>query len=292
MPQAEIIFSRKELHSGNAEMTPSNLAQSRIRTVSYENVSLHVRMDGEGPLVVFLPSQARDSDDYGVVADALALNGYCVLRPQPRGIGQSTGPLDNITLADFVRDVVEVIKAQNAGPAVIAGHAYGHYIARLTATLFPQYVKGIVVAAAAARSYPPELSLAVSQSGDPALPDEVRLAALRLAFFAPGNDAAPWLSGWHPHMQGIQRAARAAIEQDTYWHGGEAPILDLQAEFDPFKPPAKRNEMQDEFGARVSIALIRNASHALIPEQPAAVADAMLRWMTGIGHTGLHVYEN
>ena len=45
-----------------------------------------------------------------------------------------------------------------------------------------------------------------------------------------------------------------------------------------FKPRAMANEMRDEFGERVSVVVIPNASHALLPEQPAAVADAILSW--------------
>ena len=112
----------------------------------------------------------------------------------------------------------------------------------------------------------------------------MRLAALRKAFFAPGNDPSAWLHGWHPHMYDVQRKARLAVRQEEYWGAGRAPLLDLQAEFDPFKPPERRNEMREEFGDRVSIALVRNASHALIPEQPQSVVEACMAWMRAIGH--------
>ena len=36
--------------------------------------------------------------------------------------------------------------------------------------------------------------------------------------------------------------------------------------------------MKDEFGDRVTIAVIPDASHALIPEQPKAVVEALVRW--------------
>jgi pimeloyl-ACP methyl ester carboxylesterase len=250
--------------------------------VANGDARIFVRGQGQGAPVVLLPSQARDSDDYDDVAEGIAAAGYRVLRPQPRGIGASEGPLDGITLRDLAADIAAVVKDAGAGPAIILGHAYGHYVARMVATAFPEAVKGIVVAAAAAKTYPQRLSQAVTEAGDPTLPDEVRLAALRLAFFAPGNDPRPWLSGWHPHVQAPQRAARNAIEQASYWGGGEAPLLDLQAEFDPFKPPERRGEMQEEFGARVSIAMVRNASHALIPEQPLAVVQHTVDWMRRI----------
>ncbi len=243
---------------------------------------IFVRDQGRGAPVVLLPSQARDSDDYDDVAEGIANAGYRVLRPQPRGIGSSVGPLQGITLHDFASDIAAVVKASGSGPAIIFGHAYGHYVARMVATAFPEVVKGIVVAASAARTYSPHLSQAVSEAGDLTLPEDVRLAALRLAFFAPTNDPRPWLTGWHPHVQAPQREARGAIEQASYWAGGVAPLLDLQAEFDPFKPPERRGEMREEFGARVSLALVRNASHALIPEQPAAVVRETVDWIRHI----------
>jgi pimeloyl-ACP methyl ester carboxylesterase len=39
------------------------------------------------------------------------------------------------------------------------------------------------------------------------------------------------------------------------------------------------NEMREEFGERVSVVVIPNASHALIPEQPAVVVAAILAWI-------------
>ena len=102
---------------------------------------------------------------------------------------------------------------------------------------------------------------------------------MRFAFFAPGNDPSIWLNGWHPEVRDAQRAAVAAVKQSDWWSGGHAPLLDLQAEQDPFKPADKRNEMKDEFGDRVTVMVIPGASHALIPEQPQAVVDALVAWV-------------
>jgi len=37
--------------------------------------------------------------------------------------------------------------------------------------------------------------------------------------------------------------------------------------------------MREEFGDRATVVVIPNASHALIPEQPAAAIDAIVAWM-------------
>ncbi len=247
--------------------------------VRYDNVQIEVIAEGAGPAVVLLPSLARDSADYDDVAAGLASAGFRVLRPQPRGVGQSTGPMVNVSLHDFARDIAEVIKAQGGGKAVIVGHAYGNWVARMTATDYPTLVRGVVIAAAAAKQYDPKLTQAVTDAGNPELPDERRLAALRLAFFAPGHDPSVWLKGWHPEIRDSQRAAVAAVQQSEWWSGGSAPLLDVQAAEDPFKPAAKRNEMKDEFGDRVTVAVVTDASHALFPEQPEAVVAALTRWI-------------
>jgi pimeloyl-ACP methyl ester carboxylesterase len=190
--------------------------------------------------------------------------------------------MTNISLHDFARDIAAAVEKLGQGRAVIVGHAYGNWVARMTAADHPNLVRGVVIAAAAAKQYAPELTTAVTNAGNLSLSNEERLAALRFAFFAPGNDPTVWLHGWHPEIRNSQRAAVAAVRQDEWWSGGTAPLLDLQAELDPFKPEAKRNEMKDEFGERVTVMVIPNASHSLIPEQPKAVVEALTTWIKGL----------
>ena len=128
---------------------------SRMRArVRYDDVTIDVIVEGNGPAIVLLPSLARDSEDYDLVADGLAAAGFRVLRPQPRGICGSRGPTTGISLHDIARDIAEVIAALGGGSAVVVGHAYGNWIARMTAVDYPQRVRGVVIAAAAAKTYP------------------------------------------------------------------------------------------------------------------------------------------
>ena len=235
--------------------------------------------EGQGPPVVMLPSRGRDSEDYDAVAAAIAAQGFRVLRPQPRGMHASTGPLDGITLHDMAGDVAAVIEAEHAGPAVVIGHAYGNWVARMLATDRPGLVRGVVLAAAAAKSYPPGLSVAVTKVADPTVPEAERRQFLQQAFFAPGHDPAAWLTGWYPAASRSQRDAAERTPQAVWWAGGTAPLLDLQAGSDPFKPPSSRGELRDEFGARVTVVVVPGTSHALLPEAPEAVADAVVAWV-------------
>jgi len=246
--------------------------------VSYANAKIDVITEGAGPVIILLPSRGRDSEDYDEVAHGIAAEGFRVLRTQPRGIGQSRGPMTAITLHDFARDIAEVIRHYGP-PAVIVGHAYGNWVARMTATDYPDLVRGVVIAAAAAKKYPPELSVAVTKSGDLSLPKEERLKYLKGTFFAAGSDPSIWLDGWHAEASEAQRIAAIGTKQAEWWAAGKTPLLDLQADSDPFHPIDKMNELRDELGDRVSVAVIANASHALLPEQPKAVVAAIVAWV-------------
>ena len=256
------------------------LAQERTRSlIKYDNVEIDLIAEGRGPLIVLLPSRGRDSEDYDEVAAGLAKEGFRVLRPQPRGMHASKGPLKDITLHDLARDVAAVIERENAGPAVIVGHAYGNWVARMTAVDHPKLVRGVVLAAAAAKKFPPRLSQLVSKSADQSVPESDRLAAMQEIFFASGNDPKIWLKGWWAEASEAQRVAAANVKQSDWWHAGTVPLFDLQAGIDPFKPKGTENELKDEFPDRVTVAVIPNASHALLPEQPAAVVQAIAGWV-------------
>ena len=235
--------------------------------------------EGKGPLVVILPSRGRGAGDYDEVARGVAKAGYRVLRPQPRGIGKSIGPMKGLTLHDLARDVAAVIAHQAVGPAVIAGHAFGNWVARMTAADHPKLVRGVAILAAAAKKYPAALAEAVTKCADSSLPDAERLKYLQLAFFAPGHDASGWLQGFYPEVNASQRAAGLATPQEAWWGAGGAPLLDLQAEHDAFRPRETADELREELGDRVTVVAIPEAGHALVPEQPQAVVAALLGWM-------------
>ena len=260
-------------------------AEPAREIVADRDVRIEVVAQGNGPLVVMLPSRGRGAEDFDAIAEGIARAGFRVLRPQPRGVGQSRGPMQALSLHNLARDVAAVIRHEGGGPAVIVGHAFGSWVARMTAVDHPELVRGVVMVAAAAKAYPAgfagakELSQAVRKSGDPALSDRDRLQYLQLAFFAPGNDASVWLQGWHVEMDEVQSAAGRATRQSEWWSGGTVPLLDLQGALDPFKPRAMMNELREEFGERATVVVISDASHALLPEQPAAVVDAILAWI-------------
>jgi len=247
--------------------------------VPRDGVTIDLIAEGRGPLIVLLPSLGRDSEEFDPLAAQIAAAGFRVLRPQPRGYGRSTGPMEKPTLHDYARDVAAVIEHENAGPAIVAGHAFGHFVAKMTAVDFPKLVRAVVLVAAAQKKADPEVRQWLGIATDASQPESERIKYLQKVFFAPGHDPRPWLTGFHPAVQRAEELARDATQQSEYWSAGTAPLLDIQAEHDPFRPRPTSDELVQEFGAkRVSVVVIPNASHALPVEQPNAVAQAIIAY--------------
>ncbi len=104
--------------------------------VTTDRTSIETYLDGEaasGLDVVVLPSYGRDGgEDFDAFSAVLAA-GHRVLRPQPRGIARTTGPMTGVSIDELVDDVAPVIDRLGRG-AVILGHGFGNFVARTVAT--------------------------------------------------------------------------------------------------------------------------------------------------------------
>lgn len=123
------------------------------------------------------------------------------------------------------------------------GHAFGNRVARMVATEHPDVVAGVVCLAAGGAVAPSrEATDALVSVFDESLSSAAHVTAVAAAFFSPGNDPAPFLDGWHS---------------------------DVAAE-----------HLADTAGEPVKILDVPRAGHALLPEKPAAVATAILGWLS------------
>ena len=187
--------------------------------------------------------------------------------------------MTGLTMHDLADDVAASIRAHGEAPAVVLGHAYGNMLARLIATDHPHLVRALVLAATTTNDFSDDLAAQPFIAGDTSRPPAERLAALRRVFFAPGHDPTPWLDGWYPQTLAMQGAAVAAVPIAEYWAGGDVPVLELIAAEDPYMPADRRQDLHDQFPDRVTTVVIQDAAHALFPEQPGAIAAALLPWL-------------
>ncbi len=252
-----------------------------LKTVHRENSKITYFAGGQGTSICLLASSGRGGRDFFRLADELIARGFQVIAPNPPGVEGSSAGSGAPDFHDLAADAVAAI-SNETDKAIVAGHAFGNWIARTIAANY-SLATGVVLIAAGAKQWPQELTSAIDCLASESATTEERLAALRLAFFAEHyftehGQPEDWLDGWYPELIKLQRSARKATEKSSWWHGGTVPILDLIALQDPFRPANSHDDYQAEFGNRLKIATVDQASHALPREQPAAVASAISQW--------------
>ena len=269
----------------NRDVHPRKAGEPAYQTsfVQAGAARLCVFSTGSGQALVLLPGQGRPSNDLRPLAGILAARGYRVLLPEPRGIGESTGPLTGLTLHDLARDVAAVISASSATPAVLIGHGLGNRIARTVAADRPDLVRAVVLLSASGKVQPtPEIAKALELAAAPDTPPDVRRRAAMAAWFAPGNDPTPWLSGWSQPVRQAYRAAAAATPTEDFWTAGRAPVLIVQGLDDVSAPPANGRLLKQELGDRARLVEIPGVAHALPLENPEAVARVVLDYLASL----------
>ena len=253
---------------------PTRFAERADGRIAYE-------VEGTGPTVLMIPSLGRGASDFVDLAHAIAEVGFRAVRMQPRGIGDSIGIMQGVTMADLAEDAASVIADVAGTPAVVIGHAFGQRVARSMAARHPAIVRALVMLAAGGRTNMlPGAEDALAACYDLALPDAARLAAIKHAFFADGYDPAIWLDGWYPIAQRMQMAANRTEPVDVWWSAGSSvQILVVQGLQDTVAPPDNGRLMLAEAPDRVELVELDGAGHALLPEQPDAIAHAVIAFL-------------
>jgi pimeloyl-ACP methyl ester carboxylesterase len=246
-------------------------------------VRLEVLVEGAGPDVVLVPSAMRSASDFAQLQAALTRAGYRSLAINPRNAGCSSGPLDGLTLQDIADDLALVVNELCDGPAHLVGHALGNICVRAAASFRPEIARSVTVMPCGGHNLattPPDpvVVVAVGRCHDEDLSDEERLDALRIAFFAPGNDASVWLDGWWPESSGIAGAI-GRTDPELWWRAGDAPLLIIQPMNDAMAAPEVGRAAAAAIGERARYVEVENCGHAVLPEQPEAVAGHLIAFL-------------
>ena len=107
---------------------------------------------------------------------------------------------------------------------------------------------------------------------------------MRRAFFAKDSEIPDhWRGGWWLWAGLAQAAAVDATASEEFWDGGGARMLVLQAEEDAIAPAEDSGlRLASAFPDRVELVLVSGAGHAFLPEQPAAVREAVVAFLTRV----------
>jgi pimeloyl-ACP methyl ester carboxylesterase len=251
--------------------------------MSERDVEIEVLVEGNGQDVVLLPSAERSARDFAQLAGALAASGFGSIAINPRGVGGSEGPVDGITMADVAADIAGVVEALVGLPVHLVGHALGNTFARATASYRPDVVRSLALLACgghnlATATPSPEVMRHFARCPRSDVADFERLESLRVAFFASGSDPTSWLEGWWPGGRGVVGALQRS-DPSEWWRGGDVPVLIVQPLEDAMAPPEVGRELSAALGGRVRYVELSGCGHALLPEQPEALADVLVGFL-------------
>jgi pimeloyl-ACP methyl ester carboxylesterase len=227
------------------------------------------------PAVVMIPSLGRPATDFDPVVPALREAGHVTVQVEPRPTWDGTP-----TLHDLARDTVERLEAEGVTTFNLVGHAFGNRLSRTITADYPGRVASLTLLAAGGLVEPdPSLWVSLTHCFDPALPEEEHLHHVRTAFFAPGNDPSVWREGWMPEVFRYQRAAVQSTPRDDWWGASVERVLVVQALQDAIAPPGNGRRYVAESAPHARLEEIDGAGHAMLPEQPALIAAALVDFL-------------
>jgi pimeloyl-ACP methyl ester carboxylesterase len=239
---------------------------------------------GEGPAIIMLPGGSLSVGYLSELAGVIAPAGFRVVCVNPRGAGDSVGPMQGLTLHDYAADVAGVIDELGLAPAYVAGHAYGNRIARMVAADHPDLVLGVILIAAGGRVGPrPAAQQALRTLFTSTASTAEVLDAMRWMVGSPGNAARVWeqfKESRAPGAAAAQMSAAMATPAQEWWSPpGAAPYLVIQGLKDEAAPPENGHLLKQELGDRVTVVDIPDAGHLQPLEAPAPVAAAILSFL-------------
>lgn len=247
--------------------------------VSSDSVSLEVFQRGSGTPVLMHPSLGRPAQDFEDLGNRVVEAGYRVVLINPRGIAGSTGPMDNVTLADLAEDVWTVADSMKLERIYMLGQNFGNRVSRTVSSLQPDRVIGLILMAAGGEIEPDKATWDEFQLVfDPRQTPQRHLQAVANSFFAPGNDASIWKDGWYSKTARQQAEAAKRTDFGALYNGGTAPALVIQGLNDKIAP------VQNAFDfvtrrPNARLVAFPNMGHAMLPEQPGPLADAVINFL-------------
>lgn len=252
---------------------------SSTEVITLGEVGYRVRVAGSGPTIAMHPSLGRPGADFDQLAAELATAGYRTVVIDPPGVATPPDDRPGLTLGALAGDLWAVLDRLGVSSAVLLGHAFGNRVVRAASAERPDRVAALVLLACGGETRMPEpVRERFVQCFDESLDRDERVAAVRDSFFAALEPPASWVDGWYPEVAQRQSAAVAATEFAVYAVGGRAPALVVQGLDDVLAPPVNAwNLVARRPDTRV--VGLPACGHAILPEQPVAVRDAVLSFL-------------
>ena len=102
------------------------------------NLKQNVRVEGNGPPLLFPGGSGFDLSIRTPVFSAALINHFTVAAADPRGLGDSESSADNWSMLDYATDAIDLMDALGWTSACVLGESFGAMVALELALLAPQ----------------------------------------------------------------------------------------------------------------------------------------------------------
>ena len=226
--------------------------------------------------LVLIPSLGRPATDFLQLADSLGRSNFITHLIEPNAQWDGTP-----TLHDLAKEVVKRLDVKGVETFHLIGHAFGNRLSRCITADYNNRVKSLVLLAAGGLVEPePHIWNSLAQCFNQDLSAEEKLKHVHTAFFAPDNDPKVWIDGWMPQVMKYQRSAVQHTPRDDWWPANVDRVLVVQGLQDAVAPIENGRRYRAESAPHAELIEINNAGHALLPEQPRAIAEAVLTFLS------------
>ena len=252
--------------------------------ITVGEANIEFTLYGSGSPVVLLSNAGCSTGYFDHFARRLVSYGFQIVAINMRNVGGSTGPMEGISLHELAADVAGVIDTLGGASAHVLGHAFGNRIARCLAADRPDLVCSLILLAAGGLISPSTpLGTAFRNAGNTKRTGP-ECAALGARWLSPASDPSVLqpVECW-PEMHIAHIATSLHTPLEDWWTGGSAPMLVVQGLDDTAAPPGNGYALRDTVGDRAQVIDIPRAGHFLPLEQPDAVFEAVLRFITSRG---------
>ena len=264
----------------------------QLQRLAVNGVSLAVEVRGDGPAVLFIHGYPFDHTIW--THQVAALEGWCRIAPDLRGMGQSDAPDLGYSVETYAEDLAELLDLLGAREVVLVGLSMGGYVAFEFLRRWRERVRGLVLVDTRAEADTAEARM--SRDASAATAREQGAGAIAEAML-PKVLGASTLGGSSATIERV-RAMMAATPVAGIVGGLGAmrdrpdstpllpqlaglPTLVIVGDEDELTPPGQARAMAEAIPG-ASLVVIRSAGHIPPVERPAETTDALLAFLAGL----------
>jgi 3-oxoadipate enol-lactonase len=263
-----------------------------VRRLTVNGLSLAVEVRGEGPAVLFIHGYPLDRSIWA--HQIAALDGWCRIAPDLRGMGESDAPDLGYSMETYAADLAGLLDLLGVDEVVLVGLSMGGYIAFEFLRTWRERVRGLVLVDTRAEPDSPDArrqrdaaAATAREQGAEAIADAMLpkvLGASTLAGAPAAVDRVRAMMAATPvagivGALGAMRERRDSVPLLAGLSG--LPTLVIVGDEDEVVPPSVARGMADAIPG-ASLVVIRSAGHLPAIERPVETTDAIQAFLEGL----------